>query len=205
MSLNPRKMPSQKRSRVTVDAIFEATIQVLLSRGFEKLTTIEIAQRAGVSVGTLYQYYPNKAALLAALVRRHVSQVVDASVRSCMAARGSGIARMCRETVTAFVNAKTARPDVSRALYLPATAVGGDAIVREQSMRAVGAVRDMLMTATDARFERPDLVAQVLVSSLIGPTQRAIEADEGPPSFEALKVHLTALCIGYLREICVMR
>ncbi|MFM0200618.1 TetR/AcrR family transcriptional regulator [Paraburkholderia fungorum] len=55
---------------VTVDAIVEATIQVLLEEGYEGFTTARVAERAGVSVGTLYQYYPNKAALAVAVVDR---------------------------------------------------------------------------------------------------------------------------------------
>ena len=49
---------------MTVEAISEATIQVLLAVGLDRLTTTRVAERAGVSVGTLYQYYPNKQALL---------------------------------------------------------------------------------------------------------------------------------------------
>ena len=60
VAFEPRKTPIQARSTVTVEAIFEATIQVLLSRGADRLTTTRVAERAGVSVGTLYQYYPNK-------------------------------------------------------------------------------------------------------------------------------------------------
>ena len=59
LAFEPRKTPIQARSTVTVEAISEATIQVLLSHGAERLTTTRVAERAGVSVGTLYQYYPN--------------------------------------------------------------------------------------------------------------------------------------------------
>src|SRR5687767_2940785 len=79
-SLSPRKKPQQRRSRDTIETIFEAAIQVLLANGFEKTTTIQIAERAGVSIGSLYQYFPNKRALLSAIVRRHVGGVVDATI-----------------------------------------------------------------------------------------------------------------------------
>lgn len=82
-SLNPRKRPQQRRSRVTIDTIFEATIQVLLANGLDRITTIQIADRAGVSIGSLYQYFPNKRALLAAVVKRHVGEVVDATIVAC--------------------------------------------------------------------------------------------------------------------------
>lgn len=202
-ALKPRKKPVQKRSAITIDTIFEATIQVLLAQGFEKTGTTQIAERAGVSVGSLYQYFPNKRALLAALVQRHISEVVDASVAACEAVHGLTIQEMCSRTVAAFVDAKTRRPEVSRALYLPAATVGGDAIVREQSQRSARAVHAMLLTATDARFERPEIVSGVLVSSVVGPTQNAIEAGGDARVFAGLKQHLTALCVGYLREVNV--
>ena len=70
-ALKPRKTPTQARSAATVDAIFEATIQVLLAAGGQRLTTTRVAERAGVSVGTMYQYFPNKQALLYAVVHQH--------------------------------------------------------------------------------------------------------------------------------------
>ena len=67
----PRKTPVQQRSTVTVEAISEATIPVLLAVGLDRLTTTRVAERAGVSVGTLYQYYPNKQELLLAVLKVH--------------------------------------------------------------------------------------------------------------------------------------
>jgi AcrR family transcriptional regulator len=59
----PKKTPVRQRSTVTVEAISEATIQVLLAVGLDRLTTTRVAEREGVSVGTQYQYFPNKRAL----------------------------------------------------------------------------------------------------------------------------------------------
>ncbi|WP_143434375.1 TetR family transcriptional regulator [Hydrogenophaga sp. H7] len=61
-SLNPRRTPRQARSAFTLDAIFEATIQLLVADGMHRLTTTKVAERAGVSVGTMYQYFPHKEA-----------------------------------------------------------------------------------------------------------------------------------------------
>jgi len=76
MKTTPRKRPQQARSKAMVEAILEATIRVLIARGYEGATTIAIAARAGVSVGSLYQYFPNKESLVAALIERHVSELV---------------------------------------------------------------------------------------------------------------------------------
>jgi AcrR family transcriptional regulator len=69
--LEPRKSPVQARSAASVDAILEATIQVLLHAGKERLTTTRVASRAGVSVGTLYQYFPNKSPIAGCLETSH--------------------------------------------------------------------------------------------------------------------------------------
>src|SRR6188768_1896869 len=68
----PRKRPRQSRSVATVDTIIAATARVLVKQGFDGLTTNAVAEAAGVSIGSLYQYFPNKEALVAALVERHV-------------------------------------------------------------------------------------------------------------------------------------
>ena len=86
--LEPRKSPVQARSMASVEAILDATIQVLLSVGKDRLTTTRVAQRAGVSVGTLYQYFPNKSALLKAVLERHLDGVVEAVEQVCREQRG---------------------------------------------------------------------------------------------------------------------
>ena len=70
MDVKPRKSPRQARAKATVDAIVEATTQVLLQGGYDRFTTARAAERAGVSVGSLYQYFPNKAALASAVIDR---------------------------------------------------------------------------------------------------------------------------------------
>ena len=200
-SLNPRKKPQQRRSRVTIDSLFEATIQVLLANGLDRITTIQIADRAGVSVGSLYQYFPNKNALLAAIVKRHVGNVADATIAACESVHGKTIGEMCAAMMNAFVDAKTRRPEVSRALYLPSAAVNADAIVKEESIRCVQAVHDMLVTASDAKFAQPQVVSRMLVGSIVGPTRAVIEAGGNRETFDRLKLHLTALCVGYLKEL----
>lgn len=69
--LAPRRMPSQERSRKRFNAILDAFAALLVERGFDGLTTHMVAERAGVPVGTLYQFFPNKFALAAALSRRY--------------------------------------------------------------------------------------------------------------------------------------
>ena len=71
LKTNPRKSASQDRSRLTVDAILEATARILMKEGYDRASTNKIAERAGVSIGSLYQYFPSKEALVAAVSDRH--------------------------------------------------------------------------------------------------------------------------------------
>ena len=76
----PRKRPRQDRAKVTVETILAATARLLVRRGFDGLTTNEVASAAGVSIGSLYQYFPNKEALVAALVEKHIEDMNAALV-----------------------------------------------------------------------------------------------------------------------------
>ena len=73
----PRKSASQERSRATVDALVEATARILVKEGFDKASTNRIAEMAGVSVGSLYQYFPGKEALVAAVSERHKQEIMQ--------------------------------------------------------------------------------------------------------------------------------
>ncbi|MDC0254854.1 TetR/AcrR family transcriptional regulator [Bacteriovoracales bacterium] len=77
IALKPRKYPSQSRSKVTVDSIIESAFEILIKFGYEKSTTQRIAERAGVSVGTLYQYFPNKKSIFTELQRHYADKLYE--------------------------------------------------------------------------------------------------------------------------------
>jgi AcrR family transcriptional regulator len=74
---DPRKIPRQKRAVATVDAIVESAARILRERGYEATSVNEVARRAGVSVGSLYQYFPSKEALVGEVGRRHAQRTID--------------------------------------------------------------------------------------------------------------------------------
>jgi len=77
ISTTPRKLPQQDRSKMTVDAILTATARILTEEGYDTASTNRIAELAGVSIGSLYQYFPNKEALVASLIERHTNEMVE--------------------------------------------------------------------------------------------------------------------------------
>lgn len=75
--IKTRKMPSQERSRFTVDAIIQASTYILMKSGWKGFTTNAIAERAGVNISSLYQFFPNKEAIVAELQSRHAAEIND--------------------------------------------------------------------------------------------------------------------------------
>src|SRR5262245_31823704 len=199
--LEPRKTPIQTRSAVTVDVISEATIQVLLSVGPDQLTTTRVAERAGVSVGTLYQYFPNKHSLLFSVLQQHLNHVADAVERACRQNHGERVSTMVDAVVQAFLDAKMERADISTALYAVATGREETALVKKVGKRMQVALASMLATASDARFD--DLpFSSFLVFSAMGGVMRAILEGGAPPKMvRSLRKQLVLLCRGFLMSV----
>jgi AcrR family transcriptional regulator len=113
---NPRKQASQERSRATVDALVEATARILVREGFDKASTNRIAEAAGVSIGSLYQYYPSKEALVAAVIERHNRDLMQI-VRAALAEIADlPLAEAVRRIVAAAVDAHRLDPRLHRVL-----------------------------------------------------------------------------------------
>jgi AcrR family transcriptional regulator len=198
VALEPRKTPIQARSTVTVEAIFEATIQVLLSHGAERLTTTRVAQRAGVSVGTLYQYYPNKQSLLYAVSENHFNNVVEKFEAACKSACHKPLAEMIRQMVEAFVDAKMERADISVALARVSAAVGAPALFKRVSQRSRKAVEAMLQTASDARSAPDKFAVDMMLAAMAGAMRSLLEAGPSSATVRKSREQLVLLCQSYM-------
>lgn len=206
-NLAPRKTPVQDRSNATVLAIFEATIQVLLKVGYAKLTTTLVSERAGVSVGTLYQYFPHKDALLTAVIVRYI-EAIGAQVReACQRLHGRSLQEMVDALVAALVEAKTRRIDVTLALNGPKAALNGGQHVARELARTSQSVQSMLSTCTDHRFLDLPSTADVLLAAVLGAIQAQMEhaPPTTPQARAGLERQLRALAGGYLRTIAAAR
>jgi AcrR family transcriptional regulator len=199
----PRKRPSQSRSSHTVEAIFDAAIQVLLDGGLARLTTTRVAERAGVSVGSLYQYFPNKQSLVAAVLERHLLHVVGIVEAACVAAKGQPIDVMASAVTNGFVSAKLDQPAISKALYVVAAELGGADVVARLMTRSQLALCEMLATASDGRFDDTALVAYMLSTAAIGPVQALLMSDASPEMVGAVRLHLTAMMTAYLKALAL--
>ena len=196
--LEPRKRPVQARSAASVDAILDATIQVLLRVGKERLTTTRVALRAGVSVGTLYQYFPNKSALLQAVLKRHLDEVAEATERACREQKGGTLRQMATALITAFLEAKIRNAKTSVALYSVSSDVDGAKIVQQMGVRSNKAIVGMLATASEPLTKDPQLVTSMLQGAMAGVSRRLLESGAPEKEFESFRGELIFLACAYL-------
>lgn len=198
-SLKPRKSPVQARSAATVDALHTATIQVLTREGLVRCTTSRVAMRAGISVGSLYQYYPNRDALLAAVLEKHLNGVLAVVEQTCRAHRGKPVAEFIPALVSDFLNVKLRDPLESRALYAIAGERGGARLVTRIQNAIATALTDTLTSAPDVRTGDARITAVMMLTALAGPVRLVLEG-ASPPGFEEnLETELVRLLSAYVQ------
>jgi len=112
----PRKNALQARSRATVDALVEATARILVREGFEKTSTNRIAEVAGVSVGSLYQYFPSKEAVVAAVIDRHNEEIMGLVRAALTEVADLPVDKAVRKLVTVAIEAHRINPKLHRVL-----------------------------------------------------------------------------------------
>jgi len=120
---NPRKTASQARSRATVDALIEATARILVRESFDGASTNRIAEEAGVSIGSLYQYFPSKEALVAAVIDRHNRDLMQVARGVLTQVAALPVEQAVRKLVTIAIEAHRLDPRLHRVLaeQLPRT------------------------------------------------------------------------------------
>lgn len=113
----PRKLPTQARAQATVEAILEGTAQLLAAHGYDALSTNRVALQAGVSIGSLYQYFPSKEALVGELMDRHCDRLNALFGAVFMHAQELSPKDLARAVVSAIYRAKCENPQLSRVLH----------------------------------------------------------------------------------------
>ena len=194
----PRKLPVQTRSRVTVDAIFEATIQVLLSDGVDRLTTTRVAERAGVSVGSLYQYFPNKQALIIALNARYLDTLAQRVEATCTAMAGQPAAKMVAALTHTYWTTKTERAELTQALYRSVATLDNNALMKAFAARVDAATMSMFRQAPDLPSEGVEAINLALTTVIYGAVRNAFERELDKAQIAALQDRLNDMCRAWL-------
>ena len=195
----PRKRPRQQRSQATVEVILDATARVLCSTGYDHASTNRVALAAGVSVGSLYQYFPSKEALVAALVERHVAQMT-ALVKTKLAEVASEPAPVAvRSMVDAMFDAHAVDPRLHKVLIEQVPRVGRlEHVVGVE--REVEALVAVFLEARRHELRRTNLdaVAFVLCNVVEGVTHAAVLAELEPKRARDVADELTDMLLRYL-------
>jgi AcrR family transcriptional regulator len=156
-----RRRPKQRRSRQTVDAILEAVIRLLKRRGANAITTNRIAEIAGVSIGSVYQYFPDKRAIFVALHQRHVDSI-DRMIQSKLVEHAaSPLKDLVRAMVEGMVEAHETDPELYELLFaqVPHRADG----TQEFAVRLHGVFRLAIAARAHEMKKRRDLDKVVFV------------------------------------------
>jgi AcrR family transcriptional regulator len=200
IGLMPRKTPRQARSEATVEAVFDATIQVLVAEGPRRLTTTRVAERAGVSVGTMYQYFPHRNALLYAVIERYLNEVAEKVERACASNEYCPVEQGVDALVTTYVDAKSAQADAARALYSVSAEIDVAGLVKSTFQRFHRAAVKMLISAPDARFEDIDQLVFTLLAAIAGATRIVFEGDATPFVLLQFREQMRAMALAYVKS-----
>jgi AcrR family transcriptional regulator len=165
---SPRKEPRQERAKATVDAILLATARILVKDGYDRASTNRVADAAGVSVGSLYQYFPSKEALVLALIERHSSQMLCFLETQAAAGRPDAPLRdVVRNVVHAMVEAHRVDPKLHRVLMEQVPRIGALKRLSELDDRALDLIRAYLEARRGEIRPKNIKMAAFLLSSLV--------------------------------------
>jgi AcrR family transcriptional regulator len=163
----PRKSPRQARSQVTVDTILDAAARILVERGYAATNTNLVAERAGVSVGSLYQYFPNKDSLIAALHDRHARRMDEFVERVLARCNGLTLDDALRSVITGLVDAHKMEAGLHRVLEMQLAGLDTLDDHVEVEAKISAQIRDLLSRyPTEIRVADLDLAIYVLMHSL---------------------------------------
>ncbi|GAC1549555.1 MAG: TetR/AcrR family transcriptional regulator [Polyangiales bacterium] len=152
----PRKTAVQERSRATVDVILQATARILVKDGYDRASTNRIAEAAGVSIGSLYQYFPSKEALVAALIERHMDEMSAVVAAAAARLHDAPLEVAARELVRTMIAAHAVDPKLHRVLVEQVPRVGRLEKIYDVEAHATGIARGYL-EAHRAEVRRDDL------------------------------------------------
>jgi len=199
-SIKPRKTPRQGRAQATVEAILDATAHILVAEGYAGVNTNRVAEKAGASIGSLYQYFPSKEALITSLRRRHADQMREMLLATASSAIRLPVAEAVPLLVHAIMQAHLINPRLHRALEEEVPRpdlVDG----REDFDRDLNSMLKMLLTAYQKDILPSDLdLASVVLMRTVDTLVHAALIDDTPGiTAEAMEKEIVVLVLRYLQ------
>ncbi len=200
LEIAPRKQPRQERAQSTVGAILQAAAQVFVQEGVERATTNRIAQVAGVSVGSLYQYFPSKEALVAAIIDQHRRKVIEQLSLVADNAAELPLEEAARAFIGLMIDVHTINPPLHRVLleYVPFHESGGpQALIEEHAARIVEGY--MVRHREQIQVPSISLATTVVVFTVKALMWVAVLSQPALLHDPCFREEITRLVVGYLR------
>jgi AcrR family transcriptional regulator len=196
-----RRKPRQQRSIETIEAIFEATARILENVEANELTTIRIAELSGYGVGTVYDYFPNKKAILVAMARRELDKTFHSVQKIMTGDRGAGDESMTRLAMRAAIRGFGGRQRLRRILLETMIAQGHSAELAQPVERIAQHLvgNEIGEAGTSMRRLRPESL-YVLTRAVIGVIRAAVMEGNTKFSQQLLENELTELSEAYVQR-----
>jgi len=201
LRISSRKQPQQSRSTELVAAILQAAVQVLAKEGAQRFTTARVAEKAGVSVGSVYQYFPNKAAILFRLQSDEWRQTSDL-LRDILADVARPPLDRLRTLVHAFIRSECEEADMRVALSDAAPLYRDAPEAREIRAASADIVRDFMREALPTATDVVRDLAGDLIKSTLSQVGKAFS--ETPRTAAEIAAHADAMAdmfCAYLRSL----
>lgn len=199
VSVSPRKGPRQDRSKKMVELILQATARVLVAEGYEACTTNRVARVAGVSIGSVYQYFPHKESLVVAVMERHLEQLREALAARLLALAGADLATAVREMIRALLEAQRLQPRLHRVLLEQVPRIGALRRLHELHGQYQPLVAAWLeANQAQVGVDQPQVAAWVLIGAVEGVLTRVMIERPGWLEQGVLEEQLTRLVLAYL-------
>ncbi len=194
----PRKRPTQARSQATVEVILEATTHVLVKEGFGGASTNKMAKVAGVSIGSLYQYFPNKEALVGALIERHVQGMMELVQSALLESPDASVPSIVRSLITGILSAHRMNPKLHKVIVEQVPRLGSLNRIQDIDRQMMALItQTMLSRQKELAPKDLEIAGFILVHAVQAVTHAAVLA--GTIDNEALIDELCAMILGYLR------
>jgi AcrR family transcriptional regulator len=191
--LSPRKRPKQSRSEATYGVILEAAARILEEGEETSFTTNHVAEKAGVSVGSLYQYFSRKEEILAALIRNMRSEMLEDIAAAARMSEEQCLAEAATTLINASVRHHLARPRLSMVLEREEAGLPFDAETRQLKLRMVGIVSAVLASRN---VPEPEQAARDVIAISHGLAEAAMQ--QGETEAEDLAKRMRRAVLGYL-------
>jgi AcrR family transcriptional regulator len=195
----PRKAPRQARSHATVEAILTATARVLVQSGYDRASTNRVAEAAGVSVGSLYQYFPTKEALVAAVIDRHMHEMTSLLEARIEILKNAPLPLATRALVRLMLAAHAQNPKLHKIFHEQVPRIGRMNRFYELERQMTERVREYLSGhETELRVKNLELGVFIVVSVVEALTHMTVVDHPGRFDEEELTDEITNLVLRYL-------